>query len=74
MITQLNYEIIKCKNQIIDKFDLISDSLRKKNRLKELFDKVKLTKTQKQVEKNQSTIELEKVITSFKTMRDVTAR
>jgi hypothetical protein len=51
MITQLNYEIIKCKNQIIDKFDLISGSLRKKNNLNALFDKGKLTKTQKLVEK-----------------------
>jgi dynein heavy chain len=74
MITQLNYEIIKCKNQIIDKFDLISEALRKKNRLKELFDKGRLTKTQKSVEKNQSTTELERIITNFKQMRDQTCK
>jgi len=65
MITQLNYEIVKCKNQIIDKFDLLIVALVKRNKLRDLFDKQRMNKTQKNIEKTQSTRDLEKFITYF---------
>ena len=69
MITQLNYEIVKCKNQIIDKFDLIIVGLVRRHKLRELFDKSKMTKTLKSIEKTSSTTALETYITSFQTLR-----
>ena len=70
MITQLNYEIVKCKNQITDKFELIVHALKKKNRLQDLFDKGRMTKVQKMMDKSQSTSALESYITNFKNMRN----
>jgi len=51
MITQLNYEIIKCKGWIIDKFELITTAMIKKNKLKMLFDKQWFNKVQKSIER-----------------------
>jgi dynein heavy chain len=52
MITQLNYEIIQCGQQIIQKFKLFTGGQKK---IARLFDKNEMTKLQKQIEKSQST-------------------
>lgn len=63
MISQLHYEIIQCKGQIIDKFGMMTKSWVAK--LKQLFDKGTMTKLMRQIEKSQSTKEIEKNITAF---------
>jgi len=69
MISQLHYEIVQCKNQIIQRFDLLKKSWTKRGQLKILFDKNEMTKLQKQIDKNQSTQEIEKRILVFKHYR-----
>jgi hypothetical protein len=69
MISQLHYEIIQCKNQIIDKFGLMSKGWSNKFSLKNLFDKNKMTKQMRQIEKTQSTQEIEKNIQNYQLAR-----
>lgn len=74
MISQLHYEIIQCKNQIIDKFQLLASGWTKRFALKDLFDKNKMIKLQKQIDKSQSTIEIERQIRFFQSYRDTNTR
>lgn len=55
MISQLHFEIIQCKNQIIEKFNLLIKGLKTRGKLSELFDKTLMSKLQKQIDKTQST-------------------
>jgi dynein heavy chain len=71
MISQLHYEIVQCKNQIIQRFELLVKGWTKRGQLKILFDKNEMTKLQKQIDKNQSTQEIEKRILVFKHYRDL---
>ena len=59
MIAQLQYELIQCKNQIIDKFNLLIKGMKTRNKLTELFDKTLMSKLQKQIDKNPSTQDIE---------------
>jgi dynein heavy chain len=55
MISQLHYEIVQCKNQIIQRFELLVKGWTKRGQLKILFDKNEMTKLQKAIDKSQST-------------------
>ena len=74
MISQLHNEIIQCKNQIIDKFLLLSNGWTKRFALKQLFDKNKMIKLQKQIDKTQSTTEIERQIQFFQMYRETNTR
>lgn len=71
MISQLHYEIVQCKNQIINRFDLLVKGWTKRGQLKILFDKAEMTKLQKAIERSQSTADIEKRILVFKHYRDL---
>jgi len=71
MISQLHYEIVQCKNQIIQRFDLLVKGWTKRGQLKILFDKGEMSKLQKSIERSQSTQEIEKRILVFKHYRDL---
>lgn len=74
MIVQLSYEIVGQQQQIMDKFDFLVIAWTKRWRLKGLFDKNEMTKLQKQIDKSQSTREIEKKILNFKVVRDQTVK
>lgn len=65
MISQLQYEIIQQKTQIINKFDLLEKGWIKRFQFKLLFNKNEQIKAQKQIEKNQQTQEIENRIVAF---------
>jgi len=66
MVSQLQFEIIKYRNQINDRFDMTTKSYKQKLSLNELFDKNNMIKMQKQLEKTQNTAEIERAITQLR--------
>lgn len=70
MISQLHYEIIQCKSQVIERFNLLIRSWTSRKQFKYLFDKHEMTKVQKQIEKSRSTQDIEQMILKFRQFRD----
>lgn len=70
MISQLHYEIVQSKVQIIEKFTLLVKGWKSKWKLTELFDKNQQTKLQKQIDKQNSTQMIEQLILRFLGMKN----
>jgi hypothetical protein len=65
MVSQLNFEIVQKKSQIIDKFDMYRDSWKKKPGFYRIFQKSEMNKMVKAIEKSQSMNEIENFIQVF---------
>jgi hypothetical protein len=69
MVSQLQFEIIKYRNQIQDRFSMLTKGWKQKLNLQDIFDKNSLTKIQKQLEKSQNTTIIENFIQQLKKQR-----
>jgi dynein heavy chain len=65
VITQLHFEIVQARNQVVEKFTLFNRGWEKKQNLQQLFEKGEMAKLQKQIDKHQTTGMIEKHIVSF---------
>jgi dynein heavy chain len=66
MISQLHFEIVQYRTQIFDRFEMLNTTWIKRGKFKDMFDKNKLSSITKQLEKMQSTQEIENIIGLFK--------